>query len=103
MRPVNERPQWPTGIRPTPASITAWGEALIRQLVSVFQEFGYRLNHALPKDGTETMDGPLPLKSYTAAELPSAAEHTGAVVYVSDGASGTKFRGSDGSGWVNLG
>lgn len=103
MTPVNERPQIPTGDRRTIRSITLWSDTLIRQLVAIFQNYGYRLNKVLPKDGTEAMTAPLPLKEYLAADLPAASEHEGAVVYVSDGASGAKFRGSDGSSWVNLG
>ena len=43
------------------------------------------------------------LRSYTAATLPTASVYPGAIVYVSDGTSGNKFRGSDGSAWINLG
>lgn len=62
-----------------------------------------RVNATLPKDGTEAMTGPLELKSYLTAGLPPAADHEGAIVYVSDGAAGSKFRGSDGASWVSLG
>lgn len=34
---------------------------------------------------------------------PAAADNPGAIIYVSDGAAGSKFQGSDGSSWVSLG
>ena len=40
---------------------------------------------------------------YTAATLPAASTVTGLIVYVSDGAVGSKFQGSNGVGWVSLG
>lgn len=43
------------------------------------------------------------LPSYLTADLPSASAHEGEVVYVPDGAAGSKFQGSDGSSWVSLG
>jgi hypothetical protein len=39
---------------------------------------------------------------YLVATLPTTATE-GTVVFVADGAAGTKFRGWDGSAWVNLG
>lgn len=85
------------------ASLDFWANAMVSTLVRIFTSMGYRANRVLPKDGSETMDGPLPLKSYTMATLPTASDYEGALVYVSDGAAGQKFRGSDGSSWVNLG
>lgn len=41
--------------------------------------------------------------TYLAADIPPAADHEGEAIYVSDGAAGSKFRGSDGSSWVDLG
>ncbi|MFN4261962.1 MAG: hypothetical protein ACK4RK_21995, partial [Gemmataceae bacterium] len=76
---------------------------LVRQLVAVFSEYGFRLNRVLPKDGSEAMTAPMQLRSYTVATRPDAADWEGAVIYVSDGGSGARFQGSDGSAWVNLG
>ena len=43
------------------------------------------------------------LPFYTVATIPLATEHKGAVIFVSDAASGANFQGSDGTDWVNLG
>lgn len=67
-------------------------------LLSVLQQFGYAINHLLDR-----FEAPLPLAIFEAADLPDAADWEGAIVYVSDGSSGQKFRGSDGTNWVNLG
>lgn len=41
---------------------------------------------------------------FTVASLPAAApENEGVLVYVRDGAAGTKWRGSNGSSWDTLG
>jgi hypothetical protein len=78
-------------------------DGLIRQLTGHFPDVGFRLNRVLPKDGSERMTHPLPLAAFTAAALPAAADWPGCVIYVPDGSPGQKFRGSDGSSWVNLG
>jgi hypothetical protein len=50
------------------------------------------------------LSGELKPQTYTVATLPAAsAANASSIVYVSDGAAGTKFRGSDGAAWVNLG
>lgn len=100
---VSERPLLPSPTNYALSGIFTWGGQLIRQLIFNFQTYGYRLNRVLPKDGSEAMEGPLELESYEEADLPDAADHEGAIVYVSDGASGSKFRGSDGTDWVDLG
>lgn len=71
-------------------------------LSQTFLRWSIRLNAALPKDGTEALTGPLTLGTYTVATLPAAASHPGAILYVSDGSAGQKFRGSDGSSWLNI-
>lgn len=80
-----------------------WGSTLVRQIAIIVREFGYRLNLAVTRDGQEPMRAPLPLAEYTTATLPPADEWEGSVIYVSDGSSGEKFRGSDGTSWLNLG
>ncbi len=42
-------------------------------------------------------------RSFTTATRPAAASSTGAVIYVTDAAAGSKFQGSDGASWVSLG
>jgi hypothetical protein len=47
--------------------------------------------------------GVMQIGTFTTATRPTAASYPGAVIYVSDGAGGSKFQGSDGSSWVSLG
>lgn len=103
MRPVRERPLFPHIVPETPLGLLRFSSDLVRQLVDILSEYAFRLNRVLPKDGTEAMAAPLVLRSYTVATRPNAADWEGGVIYVSDGGSGAKFQGSDGSAWVNLG
>jgi len=48
-------------------------------------------------------ESPPILPFYTLATIPLATLHEGAIIYVSDAASGANFQGSDGAAWVNLG
>lgn len=53
--------------------------------------------------GGLTMDGPLKLKSYTVAGVPTASAHTGALIYVSNGAAGDPVVAfSDGTNWLRV-
>jgi hypothetical protein len=90
---------------PGPGPHSAFLAALIRVLVDTLSLHAFRLNRVLPKDGSEPMTGPLQLNSYTDAPdtKPAAASWPRAIIYVSDGGAGAKFRGSDGTSWVNLG
>lgn len=103
MNPVQERPALPQGRPRTLFGIVDAFGTLIMQLSTVLSEMGYRINRVLPKDGTEAMTGPLELMTYTVAALPTASDHDGAIIYVSDGGAGAVFRGSNGTSWVNLG
>lgn len=82
-------------------------EGSLGAILRFLREFSVRLldrvNATLPKDGTEAMTGPLELSSYLTAARPTAADYEGAIIYVSDGAAGSKFQGSDGTSWVSLG
>ena len=71
----------------------------IRVLVSVFSQFGFRLNRVLPKDGSEAMRGPIVLKTYLVAALPTAADFTQGLIYVSDETGGAIPAFSDGTNW----
>lgn len=103
MEPVSERPALsPPFGRDAPA-IARWASSVTSIIVNVFQQFGYRLNRTLPKDGTEAMTGPLELETYTTATKPSASDYEASIIYVSDASAGSKFQGSDGSSWVSLG
>lgn len=46
---------------------------------------------------------PVGLGQVTLATLPDPAKYTGHVIYVADGAAGSRFLGSDGTAWVSLG
>jgi hypothetical protein len=48
-------------------------------------------------------NGVVQLQSFTTAGRPTASSYTGGLIYVSDGAAGSKFQGSDGTSWVSLG
>ena len=100
MDPVQERPILPNPNSGPHYSILA---ALLQALYKMFAEYGFRLNRVLPLDGTEAMTAPLVLMTYTTATRPTAASWTGGTIYVSDGAAGQKFQGSDGTAWVFLG
>lgn len=69
----------------------------------ILRETLYRLNRVLPKDGSEPMEDPLVLMTFTIATRPAASTWTGGTIFVSDGAVGSKFQGSDGTSWVGLG
>lgn len=100
MDPV-ENPVLPTAIGRGPHEGIL--RALVQTLTIILFRHVQRLNGVLPKDGTEAMTGPLELDTYTVATLPTASSYPGSIIYVSDGSAGQKFRGSDGSSWVNLG
>lgn len=83
--------------------VLSWAANMVRTTGIALAQLARQIAAVLPKDGSEPMGAPLPLHSVTVATLPAAADWEGAVVYVSDGASGARFRGSNGSAWVNLG
>ena len=43
--------------------------------------------------------GPIVLPVYTVSTLPTAADYTAAIIYVSDGTSNKRFAVSDGTNW----
>lgn len=99
MKPVNERPPLPQAIPGTFAGLLIFTADLTKQLISILGEYGFRLNRALPKDGTEAMSGPLVLASYAVADLPDASAYAGALIYVPDGTSNKRLAVSDGTDW----
>ena len=74
-----------------------------RQIAEYARQCGDRANAGYPRDGTEAMEAPMPLATYTVATLPTAADYTGCIIYVSDAGAGARFQGSHGGAWVNLG
>lgn len=62
----------------------------------------YRANAGLPKDGSEPMQGPLPTKSFTVAELTgdfAATLWANSVILVSNETGGAVLAFSDGANW----
>lgn len=85
------------------SGLPRWAMSFVLALVQALQQYGYRLNVTLPKDGTERMTAPLPLRIYTVATRPAAASYTGSLIYVSDAAAGNKLQYSDGAAWIAAG
>lgn len=52
--------------------------------------------------GGITANKPLQLHSYTVASLPSAAENTGALIFVSDAGANGEAAWSDGTDWISM-
>ncbi len=104
-QPVPEQVEIPSPAGDARTSLLGfqWAITIAQSLKPVFYSLGQRLNGSLHKDGEVVMEAPFGLKSYTTATLPDATEFEGHTIYVSDGAAGQKFRGSDGTSWVNLG
>lgn len=102
--PVIERPPFmPPPTSGDPQAMAQWAVSFTQLMSWIFQQYGYRLNLSVATDGTVSMTGPLPLMSYTTAERPDATAYEGSIIYVSDGAAGSRFQGSDGASWVSLG
>lgn len=69
MQPVNEYPPLPQAVPQTlHGMIDSYG-TLLRQLIAVFSNFGFRLNRVLPKDGSEAMTGSLEFEPGTGPVL----------------------------------
>jgi len=104
MKKVPEAPALPRPgqIKDVASAASAIGQ-IVRGAAAALTDYAFRINRTLPKDGTEAMTGPLPLRSYTVATRPDATLNEGAVIYVSDAAAGAIFQGSNGAAWVNLG
>ncbi len=47
LEPVNERPIIPQLYRPDAQGVSGWSISLVRQLTTVFQQYGYRINKGL--------------------------------------------------------
>lgn len=100
MQRLEENPYLPLT---SPGPHQAFLGSLVTVLSDLFRRVIQRLNLMLPKDGSEAMTSPLVLATYTTATRPAAADWGAGVIYVSDGAPGSNFQGSDGSSWVSLG
>ena len=100
MKRIEENPYLPLT---SPGPHQAFLGSLVAAVADVFRRVIQRVNLTLPKDGSEAMTSPLVLATYTTATRPTAADWTAGVIFVSDGAAGSVFQGSDGSSWVSLG
>ena len=85
------------------AIVLTWASDFTRVVHDTLAKISFRVNRMLGVDGKERMTAPLRLRSYTVATRPTAADHTGGLIFVSDGAAGSKFQGSDGTSWLSLG
>ena len=47
LEPVNERPIFPQLIKADARGVGGWSVSMIRQLTTVFQQYGYRLNRSV--------------------------------------------------------
>lgn len=54
IEPVNERPIFPQLFRADSQNVSYWSTSMIRQLTTVFQQYGYRLNRTLLAGGLTT-------------------------------------------------
>jgi hypothetical protein len=72
---------------------------LMRTLLIELVSHAQRLNEMLARDGTEPMEAPLVVATYTVATLPAAADWTRGVIYVSDETGGATLAFSDGTDW----
>ena len=79
--------------------VTNYVTGLHRDLFNIFTRIATRANGVLPKDGTEAMTAPLPLKQYATADLPAAASYEGCIVY--DSTTNT-VKWSNGSVWATI-
>lgn len=74
-------------------------DAFLKAVYNALRELALRANVSVTTDGVTSMEAPLPLAAYTVAGLPTAADWTGAVIYVSDGTSNKRLAISDGTNW----
>lgn len=98
MRLIAEQPQ--IGQLGQVGTLKALADAvgrLFAGISSLLADAGFRVNRVLPKDGTEAMTAPLPLKSFTVATLPAVG--TGELIFVSDETGGSVPAFSDGTNW----
>ncbi len=101
MQQIPKTPSLPTkGDDKTLRGLGMWISRLTVAVWRNFSEVAYRLNGALPKDGTEAMTGALELRSYTVATLP--APGTADLVYVSDETGGATLAFYNGTNWKRV-
>lgn len=111
MRKIPESLPISVSVGESPSAIHRALSALVRQLAVYASQVGYRVNRALPYDGSEPMTGAIEL----AADGPTISTGTGtpegavtapigSVFHRSDGGAGTSFyvkeSGTGDTGWV---
>lgn len=82
-----------------PNGVMQWAGDAMTQIARELMAHAQRLNKALLEDGSEAMEQPLLLPSYTVAGLPAAGSWQGAIVYVSNGTANKRLAVSDGTNW----
>ncbi len=87
-----------TGLGSTQA-IAAYLLVMVRVLTNILTQISYRINRVLSVDGTDGMTGPLVVKIFTVATVPTAADWTQGIIFVSDETGGATLAFSDGTNW----
>ncbi len=90
-----------TGLGSTQA-IAAYLLVMVRVLTSILTQISYRLNRVVALDGTDTMTGPLVVKTFTVATVPTASVWTQGIIYVSDETGGATLAFSNGTNWLRV-
>jgi len=75
--------------------ILAWLKTFVEEIMRAFRNH----KHTFP----QVISGDLRVNNYVTANKPAAADAPYAIIFVSDGAAGAKFQGSDGTNWLPLG
>ncbi len=71
-------------------------------LSQILNNISYRVNRLLSVDGQDAMTGPLVLQTFTVATVPTAADWTQGLIFVSDETGGATIAFSDGTNWRRL-
>lgn len=83
----------------TISSVQDYLTSLVLTLTAELQTHATRLNVAEMGDGSEAASGPVILKTYVKAALPSAVKYVNGMIVVSDDVGGLTPAFSDGTNW----
>ena len=78
MKSVSERPPLPQTTPSTFAGLLQFTQDIVKQLITLLTEYGYRLNRVLPKDGSEPMTGDLDMGGNAILDIDWAGSDDGA-------------------------
>lgn len=84
-------PQLPSPSTHSIAGFAGWSAAMVRVLTEYLSRMAFNVNQQ-PH-----------CPEFTVATIPTAADWTGRIIFVSDAAAGANFQASTGAAWVNLG